>query len=83
MTNSGALRLKKAFGEALLATAAALAFAPAAQAQNWGGAVDSDWFDANNWSPATLPTALSSAYVDTLTTHPSSMRQRRRHTLLP
>jgi len=33
------------------------------QAQNWTGAVSSNWDDPNNWSPANVPNANSAVNI--------------------
>ena len=55
------------FASALLGSTAliGLAMAGAARAdETWTGATSSDWFDASNWSPATVPTAAVNVFVD-------------------
>ena len=42
-----------------------LAMTSAAKAdETWTGTASSDWFDASNWSPATVPTAAVGVIVD-------------------
>ncbi|MBP0582611.1 autotransporter outer membrane beta-barrel domain-containing protein [Labrys sp. LIt4] len=37
------------------------------RAQSWTGAVDNDWMNAANWTPATLPTSGDAVNIDTTT----------------
>ena len=53
------------------ATMALLAATSSTHAQtNWTGAVSSDWFTAGNWT-AGVPTAVTSANIDTVTPNPT------------
>src|SRR3982751_4378462 len=55
--------------KALLATTALVAAGVPASAQTatWTGTTSFNWFDAGNWSPAAVPTALDAAVINTTT----------------
>jgi len=53
---------------ALMASTALLASAVAAQAQQvWTGTTSTDWFDANNWNPNTVPANGDQPTINTVT----------------
>jgi hypothetical protein len=55
------------FLKVLLATTALVAAAvpAAAQTATWTGTNSFNWFDAGNWSPAAVPTAVDAAVINT------------------
>lgn len=55
---------------ALTSTAlVAFAFPLSAQAQQWTGTTNGDWFDGTNWNPGHVPTAVDDATIDNSGAH--------------
>nr|WP_180882931.1 autotransporter domain-containing protein [Mesorhizobium loti] len=54
----------------ILALTVAVGLPNAVRAEDWTGAVSTDWFTAGNWSPGRVPNAATDVLVDTMAPNP-------------